>query len=115
LHELSIVESLIEQVEKEVRRSGHDGRVVHLDVVIGRLSGVNIDSVRFAFDLLSPGTVLEDADLRIAERKAICLCETCKARTEIEDLATSCPACGGECITFEGGQDLFLESIELVD
>jgi len=115
LHELSIVKTLIEQVEKEVRRSGHDGHVVHLDIIIGRLSGVNVDSIRFAFDLLSPDTLLEEANLRITEAKAVCLCEACDARTEIDELVANCPACGSEQITFEGGQDLLLESIELDD
>jgi hydrogenase nickel incorporation protein HypA/HybF len=115
VHELSIVETLIEQVEKEVRRSGHDGHVVHLDVTIGRLSGINVDSIRFAFDLLTPDTMLAQAELRIAEPKATCCCSQCGARTEIDDLVAVCPACGSGHITFEGGQDLFLESIELED
>ncbi|MBN1589707.1 MAG: hydrogenase maturation nickel metallochaperone HypA [Pirellulales bacterium] len=106
---------MIKQVEREVRESGHDGHVVHLDIVIGRLSGVNVDSVRFAFDLLSPDTLLEQSDLRITESKAVCLCEACESRTEIDDFVAACPACGSEKITFEGGQDLFLDSIELVD
>lgn len=115
MHELSIVEALIEQVETEVRRSGHEGRVVHLDVVIGRLSGVNADSVQFAFELLSPGTLLEQADLRIVQTKAVCRCEACSARTEIDELVAACPACGSPRIAFDGGQDLVLESIELED
>ncbi|HLA84850.1 MAG TPA: hydrogenase maturation nickel metallochaperone HypA [Thermoguttaceae bacterium] len=115
MHELSIVETLIEQVQKEVGRSGHEGRVVKLDVAVGRLSGVNVDSVRFAFELLAPGTLLEDAELRIARPKAVCCCKQCPARTEIDDLVAECPICGSREITFEGGQDLFLESIELED
>ncbi|HBO45069.1 MAG TPA: hydrogenase maturation nickel metallochaperone HypA [Planctomycetaceae bacterium] len=115
VHELSIVETLIEQVESEVRRSGHDGDIVGLDLAIGRLSGINVDSIRFAFELLSPDTLLRRADLRIIEPKAACRCEQCGARTEIDDLVAECPACGGRRITFEGGQELSLESIELED
>jgi hydrogenase nickel incorporation protein HypA/HybF len=115
LHELSIVEALIEQVQAEIRRSGHEGRVVHLDIVIGRLSGVNADSVRFAFELLSPDTLLEQAELRIIQTKAICRCEACGAGTEIDELVAECPACGSPRIALEGGQDLVLESIELED
>ena len=55
------------------------------------------------------------ADLRITEPKAVCLCEQCETRTEIEELVASCPACGSGQITYEGGQDLLLESIELDD
>ena len=99
----------------QVDRSGHDGRVVQLDIAVGRLSGVNVDSIRFAFDLITPGTRLEGAMLQVDEPKAVCCCRECEARTEIDELVADCPACGSGQITFEGGQDLFLESIELED
>ena len=113
MHELSIVETLIEQVVKEIDRSGHDGHVVQLDITIGRLSGVNVDSIRFAFELLSPDTVLENANLCIAEPKAVCCCQACGAKTEVDELVQGCPACGDHNFTYEGGQDLMLDSIEL--
>ena len=115
MHELSIVESLIEQVEKEVLQSGHEGRIVQLDLVIGQLSGVNADSIRFAFELLSPDTKLGDARLSIEEPRAVCRCEDCKAEMEIEELAASCPVCGSLHVAIVGGQDLMLDGIELED
>jgi len=115
MHEFSIVESLIEQVQQEVTRSGHDGRVVRLDISVGRLSGVNVDSIRFAFELLAPDTLLADADLQIAEPKAVCRCKACEAKTKIDELVVVCPVCGSGEITLEGGQDLLLDSIELKD
>lgn len=113
MHEVSIVEALIEQAQTEVKRSGHDSRVTRLEVVIGRLSGVNVDSIRFAFQLLAPGTLLETAQLDIAEPKAACCCRTCGVETEIDQLAVQCPQCGSGYITIEGGQDLLLKTIDL--
>jgi hydrogenase nickel incorporation protein HypA/HybF len=113
MHELSIVEALIEQAEKEVKRSGQEGRVVGLDVVVGRLSGVNCDSIRFAFELLSDGTRFEHAELRIAEPKATCRCDACHAQEEIDELAVCCPRCASPKISIKGGRDLLLESIEI--
>jgi hydrogenase nickel incorporation protein HypA/HybF len=113
VHEVSIVEALVEQVEGEVRRAGHSGRIVQLNVTIGRLSGVNADSFRFAFELLSPGTMLEGAKLAIEDRPAVCRCEACLSSTPIEDLVAQCPRCSSPQITFEGGRELVLESIEL--
>ncbi|MEA1951437.1 MAG: hydrogenase maturation nickel metallochaperone HypA [Planctomycetota bacterium] len=113
MHELSIVETLISQVDKEVQESGQRGRVVRLDLVIGRLSGVNADSIRFAFELLSPDTPLAGAELSIEEPRAVCRCEDCGAETEIDELVASCPACDSPHVTMAGGQDLMLDSIEL--
>ena len=115
MHELSIVESLIEQVEKEVVGSGHRGRILRLDLIVGRLSGANADSIRFAFELLSRETPLAEAELRISEPRAVCCCEDCFARREIDELVAFCPECGSGRILFQGGQDLLLESIELED
>ncbi len=113
MHELSIVETLIAQVEKEVSESQHQGQVVRLNLVIGRLSGVNADSIRFAFELLTPDTTLAAAELTIEEPRAVCRCEDCMTEAEIEEIVASCPVCDSQHVTIVGGQDLMLESIEL--
>jgi hydrogenase nickel incorporation protein HypA/HybF len=115
MHELSIVEALIEQVEKEVERSGHRGRVTGLDVSIGRLSGVNPDSFRFALEMLCPGTLLETAEVRIAEPRATCRCQSCGAVAEVDEFVARCAECGSGDLLLEGGRDLWLQSIELED
>ena len=115
MHELSIVDSMIQQVDGEVQASGHAGRVLAIDLVVGRLSGANADSIRFAFELLAPGTIVEAAELSIAEPRAVCHCQDCGARVEIDDLTAQCGQCGSANVTLEGGQDLLLASIELED
>ncbi len=113
MHELSIVQALIEQVEREVRRAGHDGHVVKVGLQIGRLSGVCPDSLRFAFDLLAPDTPLAGAVIEIEEPAALCACRACGTRMEIAELAFQCPHCGSDDVAIEGGQDLVLQTIEL--
>ncbi len=115
MHELSIVEALIEQVDQQVEQSGQTGRVVTLELVIGQLSGVSCDSIRFAFELLSRGTSLEGAQVHITEPKATCRCHACHAQVEIDQLVVQCPECESRQISIEGGRDLLLQSIELED
>ena len=93
MHELSIVEALMGQVEEEVKRAG-GGQVSRLSLIIGRLSGVNCDSIRFAFELLAPGTLLESAELEISEPRAECVCGNCGATSEIDRVVAECPGCG---------------------
>jgi hydrogenase nickel incorporation protein HypA/HybF len=113
MHELSVVEALIDQVGRELGRAGEHGRVLRLELSIGRLSGVNCESVRFAFGLLSPGTPVEDAEITIQEPKAICSCHACNTQTEIDDLVVQCPRCASSDVTIEGGRELLLQSIEV--
>ncbi|MGA2033304.1 MAG: hydrogenase maturation nickel metallochaperone HypA [Thermoguttaceae bacterium] len=115
MHELSIVEALIEQIRRELHRSGQSGRVVRVELAIGRLSGVHCDSIRFAFELLSPGTPVEGAQLDISEPKAVCACRACGARQEIDELVIQCPLCQSADISIVEGRDLLLQSIELDD
>jgi hydrogenase nickel incorporation protein HypA/HybF len=113
MHELSIVDALIEQVQHEVDRSGQRGRIVRLELIVGRLAGVCCDSIVFAFELLSAGTPLEQAELQITEPKAASRCRTCNACVEIDEIAIKCPECGSTEVTMEGGRELLLQSIEI--
>ena len=113
MHELSIVEALIDQVRRELDRAAQRGRVLRLELGIGRLSGVHCESVRFAFSLLAPGTQVENAEIVIQEPKAVCNCHACNTRTEIDDLVVQCPQCASSDITIEGGRELILQSIEV--
>jgi hydrogenase nickel incorporation protein HypA/HybF len=113
VHELSIVQALLEQVETEVEKSGHRGRVVSLHLVIGRMSGVHVDALKFGFELLSPDSIAAGARLVIDQPRARCRCESCRAEAEVDGLVTACPACGSGDIVIRGGQELLLQSIEL--
>ena len=113
MHELAIVEALIDQVQQELARADHQGRVLRVELSIGRLSGVCCDSIRFAFSLLSPGTCVENAEIEIEEPKAVCHCRTCHVRQEIDDLVFQCPQCGSDDIVIESGRELMLQSIDV--
>ena len=115
MHEVAIVDALIEQIGDEVRRAGATGRVTRVELLIGRLSGVNPDSIRFALEWLAPGTVVEAARLDIRQPALTCLCAACGARSEVDELDASCPSCTSREITFDGGRELLLETIELED
>jgi hydrogenase nickel incorporation protein HypA/HybF len=115
MHELSIIEALIEQVQRELKRAGQRGRVRRLELAIGQLSGVHADALRFAFDLVAPGTPVEGADLSIAQPRATCRCGSCGVEVEVDDLVLRCPECSSREIMIDGGRDLILQSIEVED
>ena len=110
---MSIVQSLIDQVETEVDKAGHAGRVRAVDLVVGRLSGAHADAIRFAYQVLAPGTILDGAELQIHQTQAVLHCRTCGAHHPIAELEIRCGSCGSSDTTIEGGQELLLQSIEL--
>ncbi len=115
MHELSIAAAILEQVEDAVRQSGYSGRVTRVELVIGVLSGVCADSLRFALGLLTDGTALAQTEFCIRQPQAECVCAQCGQRTPTGDVLLACPRCGSPQIAIQGGSDLVLESIELED
>ena len=113
MHEVALVQALIEQVEQEIRRADQRGRVLRLELHVGRLSGASPDALRFAFEVLAPGTLVEQAELAIVEPRAECRCRACGVNTPIEELVVACPQCGSAAITIDGGRELLLQSIQL--
>lgn len=113
MHEVALVEALLESVRDQVAQSGVRGRVRRVEVVIGRLSGVVPEAFRFAFEVLSPDVLGPDCELTIQEVPAVCRCRHCGTETPLEELMPFCPRCGHPDVTIEGGRDLLLQSIEL--
>lgn len=113
MHELSLVMTLIEQVDAEVRRSGEAGHVARVTLRVGRLSGVNADAMRFAFDAVKPGSVVRDATLEINPEPAQVVCRDCGAVSPFDEWRPYCPECSSRSISVTGGRDLLLESIEV--
>ena len=77
------------------------------------LSGVQVDSIRFAFELLAPGTLVEGAALEIEEPPAVCVCADCNARTDLDELCLECPVCAGHDISIDGGREMLLQTIDI--
>jgi hydrogenase nickel incorporation protein HypA/HybF len=115
MHELSIAEALIEQVDEELRRAGQTGTVMRLELAVGRLSGVHCDALRFGFQMLSQGTPLEGVEVSIRQPPAVARCRQCGAANEIAEIVIDCPQCGSPEISIEEGRELLLESIEIED
>ncbi|MGQ9615645.1 MAG: hydrogenase maturation nickel metallochaperone HypA/HybF [Spirochaetota bacterium] len=64
MHELSIAEALLDLIQKRAACEGIK-KVYEINLKIGEFSGVFIDSLRFAFEMLSKDTITEGASLNI--------------------------------------------------
>jgi hydrogenase nickel incorporation protein HypA/HybF len=114
MHELSIAQALIEQVEAV--RAAHDGRaVVAVGVRIGSWRLVVQESLDFYYQTLTRGTALEGSRLEVENVQARGRCRRCGEEFPVEAPLIVCPACaavGGELVQ---GQELDLVSVELED
>lgn len=110
MHELSLVEKLLEQVARHALVQ--TGAVVHrIEVRIGEASGVEADLFASAFAQLRAGTVCAGAELeirRVAAQWRCCRCERELARGEV----LCCEHCGTPA-QLVAGNELMLDRIEL--
>ena len=115
MHEFSIAEAVIAQVAEEIRQAGSNGHVRQVSLAIGRLSGVHVESLRFAFEALSPDTPIDGAEVVIRQPQATGQCQDCGAKFETDDYFATCCQCAGGNVRVVGGHDMVIESIELDD
>jgi hydrogenase nickel incorporation protein HypA/HybF len=109
MHELSITQSVVDTI---VARLG-DARVAAVLLEIGPLSGVVADSVRFCFDLVAEGTIVEGARLDIVQPPGKGRCRACGDDFDLVDPIVLC-TCGSADVAVLSGQDLRIKSVEVV-
>ncbi len=112
MHEFSIVSSLMSIIEDYAKR--HNAKAVSKVVVgVGRLSGVEPDLLKIAFDTFKEKTICENAELVIEIENIAIRCRDCGRETDMgERLSRKCPHCGSLNTEIIRGQDMFLKSLE---
>jgi hydrogenase nickel incorporation protein HypA/HybF len=113
MHELSIIHSIIEAVETEVSGRLGQYRVETLNLHIGALAGVEIDSLEFLWPAAVQNTALENAECRIERIAGQAKCQDCGSAFEIEQYYDPCPQCGSHLLHVTAGEELKIKSIEL--
>jgi hydrogenase nickel incorporation protein HypA/HybF len=112
MHELSIAQALVKQIEAAATEAG-GGDVTSACIVVGGLSGVDSEALRMVFPIASEGTPIANTQLEIKEDPAIIACNTCGERSTPGFPLPICSACDSVDVTIEGGRHLMLESIQL--
>jgi hydrogenase nickel incorporation protein HypA/HybF len=108
MHELGITRNIVAIVADAAQ-----GRPVRgVTLAIGRLSGVVPDAIRFCFDVVTTGTVLEGARLDIHEIEGRARCRACRAEFPMVSFVTAC-ACGSRRLEAIAGEELIIKTMEL--
>jgi hydrogenase nickel incorporation protein HypA/HybF len=111
VHELSVVQSLLDVALAEARRAGA-ARVTRLHCRIGELCQIDHRLLVEAFELLRPGTLCESAELHVEKTFLRAHCSRCGRDFDVRNWQWRCPGCGEEGSALGGGDELELTSIE---
>jgi hydrogenase nickel incorporation protein HypA/HybF len=108
MHELAIMESVIDAVTERV----HPARVACVRLMVGRLSGVVPQALRFCFDVCARGTALEGAALEIDEIPGRGLCRRCGRDVAMATFLDTC-GCGSTEVDLVAGDELRVKEVEV--
>lgn len=114
MHELSVTEGLIQVVSDEVKKKNLP-KVTAITIVIGDLTSIVDESIQFYFNIMTKGTVLEDAVLQFKRIAPEFVCTACGHLFTGRSIGISCPDCGGKSIVADKGQEFYIESLEVDD
>jgi len=110
MHELSIAMGIVDIAKKEAVK--HDFSEIELiELEIGTLSGVEIDSLNFAWPLAVAGTVLEHAEKKIDIIKGKARCLDCDYDYGMENIFDPCPRCKSHFKDIYHGKELRVKAI----
>ena len=111
MHELSVCQNLVIQVERIARQ--HQAQVSSITVRIGPLSGVEAALLEKAYPLAVAGTCLATARLIIDSLPVRVHCRICNENTDAAPNRMLCASCGDWRTDLLSGDELQLASVEL--
>lgn len=110
MHELSIATSILKTATQEVEKiNGKKVEEIYLE--IGKISGIEIPSLEFAWEQCMKDSVLENAKVHITEPDGFARCAECNHEFEISKIYDSCERCGSPFKEIITGQEMKIKKL----
>jgi len=122
VHELSMTTQIIESVLEEAKKQDAN-KVIEVHLVIGKMTFLGTEQVRFSYNILVEDTIMKGSKLIIEEKDGIIECSSCgyNGKIPLEDDPTyhvpiptlRCPKCAKAAKIVEG-KECTIRSIRMV-
>ena len=112
MHEYSITESILSLALEKASEAKAD-KITRINLVLGEMSGIVAECVRFYFDHISKDTAADGADLSFTAKPTSLRCQKCENIFTPRDGDWSCPECQETSIDIVTGRECYMESIEV--
>lgn len=122
MHEFSVTSQIVQNVltEAEKRKAK---KVTAVYLVIGKLTFLGLEQVRFAYEVLTKDTFMEGSKLVIEEQEGVVKCSHCgyegDFRYEDDPLyhvpmpTLKCPQCGN-LVNITAGKECIIKSVKMM-
>lgn len=112
MHEMSLMQGILDSVEKAARDAGATA-VSEIRLSVGEMTEIVPDAMDFAFEAMSPGTLCEGAQLKVSMIAIRSRCTICDFEFEHDRYHWGCPECESLATELLAGRDMYIESIEV--
>ena len=86
-----------------------------LYIAIGKLSGIELDALTFAFSIIRKDTLLHAAQLNVEIINGTAVCNKCLQEFECNEFGKACPFCQSYSVRITGGKDMKVQRISIDD
>ncbi len=112
MHEVSLCEGILRVIEEEADRQSFQ-RVRQVTLDIGEMAGVELDAMRFSFEVVMRGSIADGAQLNISTVPGVAKCEQCLQTVTIKQRFETCPLCDSYPLTLLSGDELRIRDLEV--
>ena len=112
MHEMSLCEGILDILEAEAEKQQFS-RVKKLWLEIGDLAFVEIDALKFCYDMVVKNTVAHDSELVIEQIAAVAECQACSASMPVKTKYDACITCGSYELEVTEGDQMKIKEVEV--
>jgi len=112
MHEMSLCEGVLQVLQAHAAKQGFQ-RVKTVWLEIGSLAGVEVEAMRFGFEVVMRGTLADGARLEIIERPGEAWCLSCARTVPVAQRFDACPDCGSYQLQVTAGDEMRIKELEV--
>ncbi len=112
MHEMSICEGILQVIEDHASQQKFE-KVTRVRLEIGALAGVELEALRFSYDVVTRGSVADGSVLEIISLPITAWCMPCGEPVSVKARYDACPTCGSYQIQITGGEELRIKDMEV--
>ncbi|HHX87940.1 MAG TPA: hydrogenase maturation nickel metallochaperone HypA [Firmicutes bacterium] len=110
MHEIGLLKNALFKVKQEALGNGLT-KIKSVDLVIGKMQGVTAESLKHALEIAqSEEPMFAGCQVQVKEIEGSMKCQDCDHLFSLQEVAESCPSCGGTNVKLISGLEFFVES-----
>ncbi len=112
MHEMSLAEGVVQLIEDAAREQAFE-KVTAVWLEIGQLSGVEVEAMKFCFDVVTRDGIADGARLEIIATPGTGWCMPCSKTVPMSEVFGECPECGSHQMQVTGGTEMRVKELEV--